>query len=257
MRDLSLFIPYADWNEAIRQQAETMGDVLRAAGLSGEIILLSLADEGQDAQREIVEQQDAFTSETGHVLIRYVDIHRPRTYSSALLSGTEVAQGEFIIHLPAAQLLPGDGLKSLTHHLIQQDLVMVTQTPQPPAWDLTGWFRRRLGSSPQLDVSRLVWGARREALAKLPHIQGLSRGLPLLVRTLGFRVAQCLPHTIGGQPVPSSPLPDCWSWKDWAGHRWLEQRWAQVDYTEAERTAGILPDLRVAFFESQSRRKAG
>ena len=257
MRHLSLFIPYADWNEAIRQQVETMGDVLRAAGLSGEIILLSLADESQNVPVEISSCDEAPHIDIRPVQIRHVEIHRPRTYSSALLSGTEVAQGEFVIHLPAAQLLPVSGLKSLMHHLIQQDLVMVAQTPPRPAWDLTGWIQRRLGSPPQLDVSSVVWGARREALAELPHIQGLSRGLPLLVRTLGFRVAQCLPHTIGGQPDPSSPLADCWSWKDWAGHRWLEQRWAQVDYTEAERTAGILPDLRVAFFESQSRRKAG
>ena len=108
-----------------------------------------------------------------------------------------------------------------------------------------------------MDVSRLVWGARREAMVRLPQIQGLSRGLPLLVGMQGYRVAVCPSHLIGGQPIESSPLPDCWSWKDWAGHRWLSQRWTQVDFSEANGPADIHPNLRVAFFEDESRRKAG
>jgi len=249
MRELSLFIPYADWNESIRQQVETMADVLRASGLTSEVILLSLAADSQDTPK-VFDQREG---------IRRVEIHRPRTYSSALFCGTQVAEGELIVHLPAETSIPRGMLHGLLQQLIQQDLVLVSASKEhvPGMRIVPGWLSRRMGGNTRWDVSRLVWGARREALVRLPQIQGLSRGLPLLVGMQGYRVAVCPSHTIGGQPTDSSPLPDCWSWKDWAGHRWLQQRWTQVDFSEANGPADIHPNLRVAFFEDESRRKAG
>lgn len=249
MRELSLFIPYTDWNDSIRQQVETMEDVLRAMDLRSEIILLSLAADCQDTPPGFVQREG----------IRRVEIRRPRTYSSALFCGTQVAEGELVVHLPAERGIPHSILRGLLQQLIQQDLVLVStsQNHASPLSAVADWFQRRMGNPARLDVSRLIWGARREALTRLPQIQGLSRGLPLLVGMLGYRVAYCASPLIGGQPNQASPLPDCWSWKDWAGHRWLQQRWTQVDFNEVDATTTILPDLRVAFFEDESRRKAG
>ena len=249
MRELSLFIPFADWNESLRQQVDTMADVLRTMDLRSEIILLSLT----------ADRQDTPTVFDGREGIRRVEIRRPRTYSSALFCGTQVAEGELVIHLPAERSIPHAVLRGLLQQLVQQDLVLVSasQNQASPMSALSEWIQRRMGNPARLDVSRLIWGARREALTRLPQIQGLSRGLPLLVGMLGYRVACCPSPLVGGQPNQSSPLPDCWSWKDWAGHRWLQQRWSQVDFSEAGPAPTILPDLRVAFFEEQSRRKAG
>ncbi|GAA4425817.1 MULTISPECIES: hypothetical protein [Bremerella] len=249
MRELSLFIPFADWNESIRQQVETMADVLCALDLKGEVILLSLSADSQDTPRSLDQREG----------IRRVEIRRPRTYSSALFCGTQVAEGELVIHLPAELSIPGVVLQGMLQQLIQQDLVIVStsQNHVSRMSVVSDWLTRRMGGAARLDVSRLVWGARREALVRLPQIQGLSRGLPLLVGMQGYRVAICPSNSIGGQPTESSPLPDCWSWKDWAGHRWLQQRWTQVDFSEASRSPDLIPDLRVAFFEDESRRKAG
>lgn len=249
MRQLSLFIPYTDWNDSIRQQVESMDDVLRSMNVRSEIILLSLAADCQDTPTGLAQREG----------IRRVEIRRPRTYSSALFCGTQVAEGELVIHLPAECSIPDSVLRGVLQQLIQQDLVLVsTSDNQASAVSVVSdWIQRRMGNPARLDVSRLIWGARREALTRLPQIQGLSRGLPLLVGMLGYRVAYCASPVIGGQPNQASPLPDCWSWKDWAGHRWLQQRWTQVDFSEVGASANILPDLRVAFFEDESRRKAG
>ncbi|MBI1247154.1 hypothetical protein GC197_04840 [bacterium] len=249
MRELSLFIPFADWNESIRQQVETMADVLCAMEIRSEVILLSLSAESQDTPPSLERREG----------IRRIEIRRPRTYSSALFCGTQIAEGELVVHLPAELSIPGSMLHGLLQQLIQQDLVLVSTSQQHARGMamVSHWIQQRMGGTARLDVSRLVWGARRESLIRLPQIQGLSRGLPQLVSMQGYRVAICPPQLIGGQPVESSPLPDCWSWKDWAGHRWLSQRWTQVDFSEANRAADILPDLRVAFFEDESRRKAG
>lgn len=249
MRQLSLFIPYTDWNDSIRQQVESMDDVLRSMNVRSEIILLSLAADCQDTPTGLAQREG----------IRRVEIRPPRTYSSALFCGTQVAEGELVIHLPAECSIPDSVLRGVLQQLIQQDLVLVsTSDNQASAVSVVSdWIQRRMGNPARLDVSRLIWGARREALTRLPQIQGLSRGLPLLVGMLGYRVAYCASPVIGGQPNQASPLPDCWSWKDWAGHRWLQQRWTQVDFSEVGASTNILPDLRVAFFEDESRRKAG
>lgn len=250
MHDLSVFIPFADWNESIRQQVETTAEVLRAAKLGGEILLLSLA----------MDRHDLLPDFNASLDVRHVEIHRPRTYSSALLSGTSVARGQFVLHLPAERTISLAVLKSLLHQLVQQDLVLLSASDdrRPPApLRVPHWVKRPWRGATPWDVSQMVWGARAEPLTKLPQIQGLSRGLPLLVRTLGFRLAHYISPDIGGQPIESTPLPDCWSWKDWAGHRWLKQRWAPIDFAEADRSAEILPDLRVAFFNQQDQRQAG
>jgi len=248
MCQLSVLIPFSVWNDAIQTQLDSIQNQLHRLDVPSELIMLSLGTEPVCSNPHTA----------GSTQLRWMNIRNPKSYSSAILAGFQSGTGSQFLHLPPGMTLESSQLADWIAKLTQFDLLVVN--PNSPAQatldGATDWIQRSwVGHSP-LNISKTCWLANRDAVAELPAIQGLSRAMPKLIQSLGYRV-ETVNDSTAINPFETLTVQDDWTWRDQAGHRWLSRRWLHVDYIESQAVPNSKPNLRVTSYDDVPTRKAG
>jgi glycosyltransferase involved in cell wall biosynthesis len=186
MVQYTVLIPLRDGPTGLARQLSELDELFGTLARPYEIICID--DGSRQAGVDLLEELLR-----AHARIRVLRFDRPRGLSAALSAGMAAARGEIVIATAPGSQYPVGQIQTLIARLSRGDLVYGRRKRRglAQAWRRIARIPRWLLLGLEVrDPDCLFWAARREAIAELSLTRGMSRYLPTLVASRGFRVSE-------------------------------------------------------------------
>lgn len=188
---LSIVVPLLDEADSLRPLHGEVVGAMEGAGIDWELVFVD--DGSRDAGPRILEQLSRVDSR-----VRVVTLDRNYGQSAATIAGAEAAGGDWVATLDAdGQNDPRDLVRMWA--LISDgraDGVLGVRTERRDTWvrrlasRIANGARNRLLGDTTTDVGCSTRILPRRALLDAPRFEGMHRFLPLLIRSLGYRLEE-------------------------------------------------------------------